>query len=171
MGEDGRGGELVPHIAALRRYARALLGNAVEADDLVQECLIRALAQTRPWDQIRNARAYLFTILHNVHVDRRRSRSNTVTDMPLDHSLRQLSYPAPQPRRLELNDLAAALKKLPEEQRKVILLVAVEGMSYAETAKVLGIPIGTVMSRLSRGRETLRQMTAGNQQTHLRLMK
>lgn len=171
MGEEGRGSEIVPHIAALRRYARALLGSAVDADDLVQECLMRALAQTRPWDQIRNARAYLFTILHNVHVDRRRSRSNMGNDVPLDHSVRQLSYPAPQPKRLELNDLAAAMKKLPEEQRQVILLVAVEGMSYAETAKLLGIPIGTVMSRLSRGRETLRQMTTSNQQSYLRLMK
>lgn len=151
------------HIADLRRYARALLGDMSEADDLVQECLVRALARPHFWQRIRDPRAYLFAILHNAHVDRLSSRRRAGDPIQLDHVVTPLSHPAPQPASLELQDLARALTMLPSEQREIVLLIGLEGMSYQEAAEVVGIPLGTVMSRLSRGRESLRRMMEGEQ--------
>ncbi|HET6520230.1 MAG TPA: RNA polymerase sigma factor [Geminicoccaceae bacterium] len=163
---------LVDHLAALRRYARALLGGTAEADDLVQECLVRALARTSLWRPVRNMRAYLFTILHNVHADRVSRRSRTVEVVPLDGSAAtHSSTPPTQYGRLELRDLALALTRLSEEQRQVVLLVGLEGMSYQEVAIVLDVPVGTVMSRLSRGREALRQLMAAKAPANLRRVK
>lgn len=146
------------HIAGLRRYALLLIGDPAEADDLVQECLVRACAQTRPWRRINDPRAYLFTILHNAHVSRRRRMPTR--EVPLDEATRA-GTPAPQPGRMALRDMARALARLPEEQREVVLLVGLEGMSYREAAAVLDVPVGTIMSRLSRGREALRRLMAG----------
>ena len=154
---DEQGTDITALIPSLRRYAKALLGNTFEADDLVQECLARALAQGKSLGKVRNLRAYLFTILHNLHVDRlvrKRTRGETV---PLENVEARLSRPATQLRRLEVRDLSWAIDQLSEEQRQVVLLVGLEGLNYKETATVLGIPIGTVMSRLSRGREELRR--------------
>ncbi len=159
------------HVASLRRYAQALAGNREEADDLVQECLTRALARTKSWNEIRNTRAYLFTILHNVHVDRvvRNRRRGTV--VPLDVVENKLSSQANQEDSLRIRDLERALRVLPEDYRQVVLLVGLEGMSYRETATTLGIPVGTVMSRLSRGRETLRQLMTNESHSNLRMVK
>lgn len=151
------------HIADLRRYARALLGDLNEADDLVQECLVRALARPHFWQRIRDPRAYLFAILHNAHVDRLSSQRRAGNPIQLDHVAARLSHAAPQPASLELRDLARALAMLAPEQREIVLLVGLEGMSYQEAAEVVGIPLGTVMSRLSRGREALRRMMEGEQ--------
>ena len=168
---DG-GHELVDHVAALRRYARALLGGATaEAEDLVQECLARVLARTRPWRPVKNMRAYLFTVLHNVHADRVGQWRRAVDVVPLEGAALHQAAPPAQYGRLELRDLSAALAQLPDEQRQVILLVGLEGMSYQEVAAVLKIPIGTVMSRLSRGREALRQLTAARTAPNLRRVK
>ena len=165
-------GALVEHVGALRRYARALLGNTTaEADDLVQECLARVLARTRPWRPVKNLRAYLFTVLHNVHVDRVGQRRRSAEVVSLDGAALHQADPPAQYGRLELRDLSFALAKLPEEQRQVVLLVGLEGMSYQEVADVLGIPIGTVMSRLSRGREALRQLMAAKTSPNLRRVK
>lgn len=163
-------GALVEHVAALRRYARALLGGAAEADDLVQECLARALARTHLWRPVKNMRAYLFAILHNVFADGLGRRQRSVDAGPLEDAPQPVSPPA-QYGRLELRDLASALARLPEEQRQVVLLVGLEGMSYQEVATVLDVPIGTVMSRLSRGREALRRLMAGKTPTNLRMVK
>jgi RNA polymerase sigma-70 factor (ECF subfamily) len=180
---QGRGGgateedrALVDHLGALRRYARALLGSAADADDLVQECLTRALARTSLWRPVRNMRAYLFTILHNVHADRISRRNRALDVVPLDGATATAAatHPATPPSqygRLELRDLAAALTRLPEEQRQVVLLVGLEGMSYQEVATVLDVPVGTVMSRLSRGREALRQLMAAKSPANLRRVK
>lgn len=162
---------LVTHIAGLQRYARALLGDPSEADDLVQECLQRALSQSRPWRTVRDVRAYLFTILHNVHADHMRQRRKTDGGTPLENAVRYLATPATQYKRMELKDLGRAMAKLREEQRQVILLVGLEGMTYQEVADILGVPVGTVMSRLSRGREALRQLMAGDNQAYLRMLK
>lgn len=149
------------YIVDLRRYARALLGDPQDADELVQEALLRALARPQFWRRIKNVRAYLFAIMHNAYVDQMASRRRMGAPVALDQVVTRLSEPAGQHASLELRDLSRALARLPDEQREVVLLVALEGLSYQETASALRIPLGTVMSRLSRGRESLRRMTDG----------
>lgn len=163
--------ELVVHVTALRRYALLLVGNGNDADDAVQETLTRVLARTRGWHSIGDLRAYLFSTLHNVFIDTVRRDKRIVTDTDSDDILASLVSPANQQKRLELRDTIDALEKLPAEQREVVLLVGLEGLSYLETAKTLGIPVGTVMSRLSRGREALRQMTNRDSSRKLRVVK
>jgi RNA polymerase sigma-70 factor, ECF subfamily len=148
-------GEQMP---SLRRYARALLGTDVDADDLVQECVLRALSKRHLWQEGTNLRAWLFTMLHNQFVNHfrrsvRQGRSVDVSD--LDQETHQVPS---QDKRLELRDLDRALALLPEEQRAVILLMGLEGMEYKAAAQVVGVPVGTVRSRLSRGREGLRRL-------------
>lgn len=145
-----------PLIPPLRRYARALLRDRTAADDLVQDCLERAVGH---WHQRRadgDARTWIFTILHNLamtRLSRAASRPRLVAIEDAEESV--FAHPAPQEEKLRYGELLAAVGQLPEEQRSVLLLVTVEDISYAETAKVLDIPIGTVMSRLSRARERL----------------
>jgi len=148
------------HIPRLRRYARALTGERVSADDLVQDTLERALNKLHLWRRGSDLRAWLFTIMHNVYVNQLRSRSARPT-VPLDEDD---IYPAERGHdtdRLEIRDIDVALRRLPDEQREVLLLIALEQLSYEETARALGIPIGTVMSRLSRARERLRRLLGG----------
>jgi RNA polymerase sigma-70 factor (ECF subfamily) len=151
--------EIEAHIPGLRRYARALVRDVAGADDLVQECLTRALAKLHLWREGTDLRAWLFTILHNQHVNgiRRSIREGALIELSEVTPL-LLSRPASQEKRLEMRDLDEALGRLPEEQRAVILLVGLEGMSYVDAAAVLGIPAGTVRSRLSRGRDVLRHL-------------
>jgi RNA polymerase sigma-70 factor (ECF subfamily) len=163
--------DIVEHVGALRRYARALVGNHADADDLVQECLARVLAQMRAWREVRDLRAYLFTTLHNVFIDNGRRRKSAGNEVPIEDTAGRLVMPATQTLRLEVRDLMDALGQLPREQREVVLLVGLEGMSYLEAARVLGVPIGTVMSRLSRGREALRQLTTHGRNIRLRVVK
>ncbi|HJT08209.1 MAG TPA: sigma-70 family RNA polymerase sigma factor [Stellaceae bacterium] len=150
---------LEDHIAALRRYARALLGDRIEAEDLVQDCLARALSRAHLWRPGSDLRAWLFTILHNIHVNNVRSRHARLAsvDASEGRSWRGMSAPPDQDTRLELRDLERALDRIPEEQRQVLLLVGMEGMSYDEAARIVGVPIGTIMSRVARGREALRR--------------
>jgi RNA polymerase sigma-70 factor (ECF subfamily) len=147
------------HIPRLRRYARALKGERAAADDLVQDTLERALSRFHLWRRGSDLRAWLFTIMHNIHVNQARSRvrrqHEALETEPAAESVR-----APEPDWLELRDLDGALARLPDEQRAVLLLVGLEQFTYEEAARVLGIPIGTVMSRLSRGRERLRVILA-----------
>jgi RNA polymerase sigma-70 factor (ECF subfamily) len=146
--------ELLTWLPRLRRYARALRRNREDADDLVQDTLERAWSRSALWQGVSDMRTWLFSIMHNLHVDAlRRGRLDTVD---LDENTPEVPVAATQTERLAVRDLGAALSALPAEQREVLLLVALEGMAYAEVAAVLGIPIGTVMSRLSRGRERLR---------------
>jgi len=152
------------YIADLRRYARALAGHMGEADELVQECLVRAIGQARLWSRIRDPRAYLFAIMHNTYVDwlasHRRQRRYIELQLTVGTGA---ACAETQIAALELRDLERALPHLPAEQREVVLLVGLEGMSYQQAAETLGVPIGTVMSRLSRGREALRRMTEGKE--------
>jgi RNA polymerase sigma-70 factor, ECF subfamily len=145
-------------IARLRRYARALTRDVVAADDLVQDCLTRALDKLHLWQEGTDLRAWLFTILHNQYVNhvRRAVREGAVVGLSETEPL--LTRAPHQGKRLELRDLERAIAKLPEEQRAVILLVGLEGMRYEEVAEVLDVPVGTVRSRLSRGREALRRL-------------
>lgn len=142
----------------LRRYARALTRDAEQADDLVQDCLERALSRRHLWDEDGNTRAWLFTIMHNIHANDTRRRVTRPTSVPIDERDGHYARPPSQHSRIAGWELAAALERLPEEQRQVILLVALEGMSYGEVAETVGVAQGTVMSRLSRGRERLRQL-------------
>jgi RNA polymerase sigma-70 factor (ECF subfamily) len=163
--------DVLAHISGLRRYALVLVGDTSDADDLVQECLLRVIAQARSWRPVRDLRAYMFTTLHNVFIDGHRRRKARVSEVPIETVVADLVAPPSQNRWLEVRDLVAALGKLPSEQREVVLLVGLEGMSYLETAGVLGIPVGTVMSRLSRGREALRRLTSQGPSSKLRVVK
>jgi RNA polymerase sigma-70 factor (ECF subfamily) len=144
------------HIPSLRRYARALVRDVAGADDLVQECLTRALSKLDLWCEGTNLRAWLLTILHNQYVNHVRRSIRIGTPSEFDEASPWLSQPANQEKSLELRDLDRVLGQLPVDQRAVILLVGLEGMPYAEVGAMLGIPIGTVRSRLSRGRLALR---------------
>jgi RNA polymerase sigma-70 factor, ECF subfamily len=152
------------HIPGLRRFAVALLrGDRHGADDLVQDSLERALSR---WHQHRlegDLRGWLYTILYNRFLsDQHRRRRRGVHGALLDVAEAELPGVAGgQEWALEQRDLLRAFAVLPEEQRSVLVLVAVEDLSYEETARVLGVPIGTVMSRLSRGRERLRHLMDG----------
>ena len=143
-------------LPGLRRYARALVRDVSDADDLVQECLTRALSKLDLWQEGSNLRAWLFTILHNQYVNRVRRAIRTGKTIEFNEADLPLKLPATQEKRLELRDLDRALGQLPAEQRAVILLVGLEGMPYCDVAAALGIPVGTVRSRLSRGRTALR---------------
>jgi RNA polymerase sigma-70 factor (ECF subfamily) len=170
-GRDRLTAEVTKHVAALRRYALVLVADPQEADDLVQESLSRVLAHMRAWRPIRDLRAYLFSTMHNVFIDSTRKRHNRADHIPIEDVMATLSLPANQPRRLEFRDLLQALAALPEQQREVVLLVGLEGMSYLEAARVLDVPVGTIMSRLSRGREALRQLMTHGAVARLRVVK
>lgn len=147
-----------PLIPALRRYARALLREREDADDLVQDVLERALLRWHQRQPGASVRAWLFTILHNLAMDRLRQRARRGLD-PIEAAPEtRLATPAGQEAGIEHRDILGQIARLPEEQRSVLLLIGVEELSYAETAAVLGIPQGTVMSRLSRARERLRRI-------------
>jgi RNA polymerase sigma-70 factor (ECF subfamily) len=147
-------------IPALRRYATSLLRNREEADDLVHDCLVRALDKLHTRRDDADVRAWLFAIMHNLFISQLRRKKSRPASEPLDEMHESaMSLRPEQESNLQFRDLVAALNRLPVEQRSVVLLVTVEDLSYAEAASVLGIPVGTVMSRLARGRERLRQMT------------
>jgi RNA polymerase sigma-70 factor (ECF subfamily) len=145
-------------IPRLRRYARALARDVATADDLVQDCLARALGKLHLWQEGTDLRAWLFTILHNQYVNQVRRAVREGAAVGLSETEPLLTRAPHQGKSLELRDLERAIAKLPEEQRAVILLVGLEGMRYEEVADVLGVPVGTVRSRLSRGREALRRL-------------
>jgi RNA polymerase sigma-70 factor, ECF subfamily len=151
--------DIEAEIPRLRRYARALTRDLVAADDLVQECLTRALSKLHLWQQGTDLRAWLFTILHNQYINHVRRTAREGTTVGLSEREPLLAREPPQRSRLELRDLERAIAKLPCTQRSVILLVGLEGTSYEEVATVLDVPVGTIRSRLSRGREALRRLT------------
>ncbi len=150
----------IPH---LRRYARALFRDPDEADDLVQDCLERALARLHQWRDRDSPRQWLFTIMHNLYVDEVRKRQRrpsgpalrVIDGDPLAEGPRQLAH-------LETRDVLAALHALPHERRAALVLVGVEGFNYRDAAAVLGVPVGTLTSRLARGREQLRATLDGD---------
>lgn len=158
------------HIPALRRYAWALVRDADAADDLVQDCLERALS--RWWLRPRGAdlAPWLFTILRNLHIDRHRAGARRGPHVALDEAS-EPDVAAEQENGLALRDALAALDRLPEDQKSLLLLVGVEDLSYEEAARVLGVPVGTVMSRLSRGRARLRSLLETGRATLLRSVK
>jgi len=147
---------IVPYIPNLRRYARALVGDRDGADDLVQDTLERAVRKFHLW-RPGDLRAWLFSIMHNVFVNQLKARKIPV-DLEIDETI---AAPESSVSRGDVQDLQRALNTLAPDQREVVLLVALEDMSYADVSRALGIPMGTVMSRLSRGRERLRKALSG----------
>jgi RNA polymerase sigma-70 factor (ECF subfamily) len=149
------------HLPDLKRRARVLLKKRSEAEDLAQDCMLRALPHL---DDIENLRAYLFQTLRNAYVDRLTVISREAAVVTLDDAEDQIAAGASPLTRLEVRDVARLLAKLPVEQQQVVLLVGAAGATYEEAAKRLQIPIGTVMSRLSRARNSLRDLLAsGNE--------
>ena len=163
----------IPH---LRRYARGLTGDAASADDLVQASLERALRKHRLWRRRGSLRSWLFRIVHRTFLNDLQGGRRHV---PLEEAATETVTPAPQAAqetRIEALDVVRQLAHLPVQQRAVLLLVVVEDLSYDEVADVLGVPIGTVRSRLSRARESLRAWSdpaAADEATasHLRRVK
>ncbi|KWR87184.1 sigma-70 family RNA polymerase sigma factor [Cupriavidus sp. IDO] len=156
--------QVEPMIPALRRYSRALLRDTSAADDLVQDCLERVITYWNSRRSNDDTRSWVFAILHNLAMTALRKRAGTQSvHVAIDDVAEyQMVARATQEDALHYRDLMSALDALPAEQRSVLLLVSVEDMSYADAARVLEIPIGTVMSRLSRAREKLlRSMDAG----------
>jgi RNA polymerase sigma-70 factor (ECF subfamily) len=143
-------------IPRLRRYAHALMRSATESDDLVQETLVRALSKSHLWQAGTDLRAWLFTIMHNSRVNGVRRAVRTGISVS-DDELERIGVSGGQHERISLIEVQAAIDRLPEEQRATVLLIGLEGRDYEEAAAVLGIPLGTVRSRLSRARAQLRE--------------
>jgi len=146
---------IVDHVPALRRYARVLTGDAWAADDLVQDTLERACRKWLLWRSGSNLRAWLFTLMHHLYLNQRRA-APPLQAVDIDTLHEGLAAPASATD--DALDLERCLLRLPAEQRAVLLLVTLEDMPYAEAARVLQIPVGTVMSRLSRARTRLREL-------------
>ena len=156
--------DIVACIPSLRRYARGLSSDRTRADDLVQDTLERAWGRFSLWQRRGDVRAWMFGIMHNRFIDQLRTQRNALEQSAGD-ALPEAPDRATQSDRLEVRDLDRALQRLPAEQRAVLLLVGVEEMSYSQVAAVLGVPVGTVMSRLSRGRERLKAELEGREVT------
>jgi RNA polymerase sigma factor (sigma-70 family) len=164
--------EMEACIPALRRYASALLRDRQEVDDLVHDCLVRALDRLHTHREDAELRPWLFTIMHNLFVSRVRRVKRRGVPQPIETAdPAALGQRATQEDPLRRQDLMRALDELPEDQRTALLLVAVEDLPYAETARILGVPIGTVMSRLSRAREKLRRSMGEEAPPALRRVK
>ena len=159
----------VPH---LRRYALALLRDVDAADDLVQDCIHRALSKFHLFQSGTNMRAWLFTILHNLRISGIRSqiqaREDIMTEQEIDN---RFSTPPDQENGLMLRDFSRALDLLEDQHKEVLLLIGLEGLSYKQTSEVLDIPLGTVMSRLARGRDKLRLLLSERAAPTLRRVK
>jgi len=151
-------------IPRLRRYACALLQDVSSADDLVQDCLERAWDKRDSWVEGSNLRAWLFTIMHNLFING--VRRNKLQQSYLDQTSNSSTTVNTEQNYL-LHDLESCLATLKPEFREVILLAGLECLSYKEISEVTGVPIGTVMSRLSRGREELRQLMSGESKPKL----
>ena len=149
---------IVDQIPGLRRYARVLTGDTWAADDLVQDTLERACSKWRLWTAGSDLRAWLFTLMHNLFANqmRRAGRQAHGSTVDIDDVAHELVAPDSNPG--AALDLQRCLLRLPQDQRAVLLLVSLEDMSYAEVAKITGVPIGTVMSRLSRARSRLQEL-------------
>lgn len=147
--------QVVEQLPGLRRYARVLTGEAWAADDLVQDTLERACSKWLLWRTGTDLRAWLFTLMHNLYLNQRRALSSPA---PVNIEDVQDQLPGGSGPSDEALDLERCLQRLPPDQRAVLLLVAMEDMSYEDTARILGIPVGTVMSRLSRARTRLRAL-------------
>jgi RNA polymerase sigma-70 factor (ECF subfamily) len=148
----------IPH---LRRYARALLRDPDAADDLVQDCLERAWRKRQLWRRHGSMRSWLFRMLYNIFLNTKNTRRRARLAVPLEAIEPTMAESPRQEKYVECRDIAEALDQLPAQQYAAIILIALEGLSYDEAAWILDVPVGTLRSRLSRGRETLRTLRTG----------
>ena len=155
--------ELEQCIPALRRYAFSLFHQQENADDLVQDCLERAIKKQSLWQQGSSLRAWLFTMQHNLYINQLRSKGR---QPQMTTEIEILTHQS-EPHKTEvlMRDINSCIQQLPEEQRQVLLLVSVEGFTYKEVGEIMNIPLGTVMSRLSRARKTLQILMSGESTT------
>jgi RNA polymerase sigma-70 factor (ECF subfamily) len=163
--------EIEASVPALRRYARALTRNADRADDLVQDCLERAIRKRGLFVPTGPLQGWLFRMLLNLWRNSLRSERRRGEHVPIEGLLVEPSTPAPQPGRIALGEMSRAIDKLQADQREALLLVVLEGKSYEEAAGILGIPAGTLMSRLGRARAALRSLTGTGDEPRLRSVK
>jgi RNA polymerase sigma-70 factor (ECF subfamily) len=163
--------EIEATVPALRRYARALTRNADRADDLVQDCLERAIRKRSLFAPTSTLQAWLFRILINLWRNDLRFERRRGDHVPIDSLVSEPSVAAPQPGRIALAEMSRAIDRLPDDQREALLLVVLEGLSYQDAASVLGIPAGTLMSRLGRARAALRTLTGSGEEPRLRSVK
>jgi RNA polymerase sigma-70 factor, ECF subfamily len=164
--------QLAAELPHLRRFSRALVGDVALADDLVQDCIERALIKSHLYDPARPLRAWLYAVLRNLFISGlRRDRRSAVVKSVDDLTGGEGSVAANQEERLSVALIAEALDRLPQDQREVIVLVALEEMSYRDAAEIAGVPIGTVMSRLSRARAALQRILEDRGHTVLRRVK
>jgi RNA polymerase sigma-70 factor (ECF subfamily) len=163
--------EIEDCVPALRRYARALTRNADRADDLVQDCIERAIRKQGLWQPTGPVRAWLFRILLNLYRNELRTSRRRGEHVPVETMLVEPAVAPAQPGRIALAEMSRAIDGLAAEQREALLLVVLEGLSYADAAAAIGIPIGTLMSRLGRARAALRTMTGSGDEPRLRTVK
>jgi RNA polymerase sigma-70 factor (ECF subfamily) len=163
--------EIEACVPALRRYARALTRNADRADDLVQDCLERAIRKRALWKPTGPLRGWLFRILLNLYRNELRLTRRRGEHVSVDLLVVEPAVAPAQPGRIALAEMSRAIEALGAEQREALLLVVLEGMSYAEAADALDIPMGTLMSRLGRARAALRVATGNNEEPRLRTVK
>ncbi len=162
--------EIEQSVPALRRYARALTRNADRADDLVQDCLERAIRKRGLFRPTGPLQAWLFRILINLWRNDLRFERRRGEHVPID-SIAEPSVAPAQPGRIALAEMSRAIDRLPDDQREALLLVVLQGMSYEEAARTLGIPPGTLMSRIGRARAALRTLTGNTEEPRLRSVK
>jgi RNA polymerase sigma-70 factor (ECF subfamily) len=163
---------ILDQVPYLRRYARALARDRDLAEDMVQDCLARAIGRLHMWQPGSNMRGWLFAILHNQFVNAARRRTVRPDQVALAPGHEKLQSAAPEQESLHaLRDIDRAIAALPEDQRQTVLLIGLEGFSYEEAADILAVPVGTVMSRLSRGRRRLREILKQDDAAPLRVVK
>jgi RNA polymerase sigma-70 factor (ECF subfamily) len=164
---------VIGQLAALRRYARSLVRNPDEAEDLVHDALVRALERKSSFRSGGSLLNWLMSILHNTHIDRIRQSRASDRRHATAAELADLVAPAGQEHSVRLAQVRDAFLALPEDQREALHLVAIEELSYQEAADVLNIPVGTLMSRISRARARLRAIEHGDAEgtvPHLRIV-
>lgn len=163
--------DVIGQIGALRRYARALTRDPHDAEDLVQDALMRAYEKRPSFRAGGNLKAWLFSVLHNTHVDGLRRRRSLMKRTEAAAVLQEEGHDGGQHDAVRLQQLRSAFADLPEEQRAALHLVAIDELSYQEAARVLNIPVGTLMSRIARARARLRAFEDGAAPvTHLKIV-
>jgi RNA polymerase sigma-70 factor (ECF subfamily) len=157
--------EIEDYIPQLRRYALALSHNPVAADDLIQESVARALMKSDLFNAGTNLRAWLFTIMHNIHISNTRRQKHIGMPIDPDIAAATLSTQPSQEAPLVMKALNKAMQVIPDSQRVAVIMAGVEGMSYEEISQHLDVPIGTIKSRVSRGRDALRKALHGREKS------
>ncbi|MDG3579157.1 sigma-70 family RNA polymerase sigma factor [Rhizobium sp. YJ-22] len=171
MTKEKRPFDVIGQLATLRRYARSLVRNPEDAEDLVHDALVRAYEREQTFRRGGSVRGWLLSVVHNTHVDRLRRSRSQARRAEAAAEVAETAQAADQDHAVRLRQVREAFFDLPEEQREALHLVAIEDLSYQEAADALGIPVGTLMSRVSRARARLRNFEdQGGPARHLRLI-